>query len=47
VLLHLVEQPLAQIMLLEQVAEAAHCRLIRHCLAAKVDANKSRIAYES
>jgi hypothetical protein len=37
----LVEQPPAQIVFLEQVAEAAHRRLVRHRLAAKVDANKT------
>jgi len=36
--LHLVEQPAAEIVLLEQVAKAAHRRLIRHRLAAEVDA---------
>jgi hypothetical protein len=35
---HLVEQPPAQVMLLEQVAEAAYRRLSRHRLAAEVDA---------
>jgi len=39
--LHLVEQPLAQIVLLEQVTEAAHRRLVRHRLVAKVDPDKT------
>jgi hypothetical protein len=38
--LHLVERPPAQIMRLEQMAEPTHRRLVRHRLAAEVDANK-------
>jgi hypothetical protein len=41
VLLHRVEQPSAEIVLLEQVAEAAHRRLVGHRLAAEVDADKT------
>jgi hypothetical protein len=44
---HLVEQSVAQIVLLQQMAKAAHRRLIGHRLAAEVDANKRRIACES
>jgi hypothetical protein len=39
--LRLVEQPPAQIMLFEQVAEAAHRRLIRHRLAPEIDPDKT------
>jgi hypothetical protein len=45
--LHLVEQLPAQIVLLEQVTKAAHRGLIRHRLAAEIDATKRRIASES
>jgi hypothetical protein len=46
--LHLVEQQPAQIVLLEQVAEAAHRRLVGHRLAAEVAMpTKRRIADES
>jgi hypothetical protein len=45
--LHLVEQRPAQIVLLQQVAEATHCRLVRHRLAAEIDADEARIASES
>src|SRR5262249_8802464 len=38
--LHLVEQTPAQIVRLGQVAKAAHCRLIRHWLAATLDADE-------
>src|SRR6266436_2092869 len=38
--LHLVERLPAQIVLLEQMAEAAHRRLIRHRFAAEIDADK-------
>jgi len=38
--LHLVEQLAGQIVLLEQMAEAAHRGLVRHRLASEVDANK-------
>ena len=38
--LHLVEQPPTQIVLFEKVTEAAHRSLIRHWLAAQVDAYK-------
>src|SRR5215471_2451484 len=39
--LHLIKQLPAEIVLFEQMAEAAHRRLIRHRLAAEVDANKT------
>src|SRR5215472_7205209 len=39
--LYLVEQPPAQILRLEQVAESTHRGLIRHRLAAEVDADKT------
>ena len=39
--LHLVEQPLAESVRLEQVAEAAHRRLVRYRLAAEVDADET------
>jgi hypothetical protein len=39
--LHFVEQPAAEIVLLEQVAKAAHRRLIGHRLTAEVDASKT------
>jgi hypothetical protein len=45
--LHLVEQPSAEIVRLQQVAEAAHRRLVRHRLAAEIDPDKRRIASES
>jgi len=38
---------LAQIVRLDQVAEAVHRRLVRHRLAAQVNADKTRIARES
>ena len=41
--LHLVEPPLAQIMLLEQAAEAAHRHLVRHRLAVKIDVSDRKI----
>jgi hypothetical protein len=44
---HLVEQSPPQIMLLQQMAEAAHCRLVRYRLAAEIDADKPRIGRES
>jgi hypothetical protein len=44
---HLVEQLLAQIVLLQQMAEAAHRGLVRYRLAAKVEPTKCRIASES
>jgi hypothetical protein len=40
-LLYLVKQPPAQIMLFEQVAEAAHRRLVRHRLAPEIDPDKT------
>src|SRR6478735_9394773 len=39
--LHLVEQLLAQIVLLDQVTKAAHRRLVRHRLAAEIDPDKA------
>ena len=45
--LHLVEQPPGQIVLLEQVAEAAHRGLVRNRLAAEIDPDERRIARES
>src|SRR5262245_28373618 len=39
--LHLFEQPPAQIMLLEQMAEAAHRRFVGHRLAAEIDPDKT------
>jgi hypothetical protein len=39
--LHLLEQLLAQIVRLEQVAEAAHRRLVRHRLAPEIDPDKA------
>jgi hypothetical protein len=45
--LHLIEQSAAQIVRLEQVAEAAHRRLVRHRLATEIDATNRRIATES
>jgi hypothetical protein len=39
--LHLVEQLLPHIVLLEQVAEATHRRLVGHRLAAEIDADKA------
>src|SRR5437763_7870632 len=39
--LHFVEQLLAQIVLLEQVTEAAHRRLVGHRLAAEIDVHKT------
>src|SRR6516164_4615138 len=38
--LHFIKQLPAQIMLFQQMAEAAHCRLVRHRLAAEIDADK-------
>ena len=38
--LHFIKQLPAQIMLFQQMAEAAHCRLVRYRLAAEIDANK-------
>jgi hypothetical protein len=35
--MHLIEQPPTEIVLLEQMAKAAHCRLIRNRLAAQID----------
>ena len=45
--LDLVEQPPAQIVRLEQVAEAAHRGLVRHRLAAQINADKIAQASES
>jgi hypothetical protein len=45
--LRLVEQPPAQIVLLQQVAEATHRRLVGHRLAAEIDPDKAAIASES
>ena len=39
--LHFVEQPLAQILPLQQVTEVAHCRLVRHWLAGEIDTDKA------
>ena len=39
--------PLAQIMRLEQMAEAAHRRLVGHRLAAEIDHDKAPFASES
>jgi hypothetical protein len=41
VALHLVEQLLAQIVLLEQMTKAAHRRLVGHRLAAEIDADEA------
>jgi hypothetical protein len=41
--LHLLEQPLAQIVLFEQVTEAANRRLVRYRLAAEVDADRRQL----
>jgi hypothetical protein len=41
--LHLLEQPLAQIVLFEQVTEATNRRLVRHRLAAEVDADRRQL----
>src|SRR2546430_10318129 len=41
VLLHFVEQRPTQIVLLEQVTEAAHRRLVGHRLAAEIDTDKA------
>ena len=38
--LHFIKQLPAQIMLFQQMTEAAHCRLVRHRLAAEIDADK-------
>jgi hypothetical protein len=38
--MHLIEQPPTEIVLLEQMAKAAHCCLIRHRFAAEIDADK-------